>query len=99
MKAAEIMAEIEAVETLGSGEALYYHPGTGTVELGRDGCQASNTCCLRVGPDHVDGLDLSEILAAVEGFLWRHDGAAPATGNWSGIHGTADRTLAGGRWE
>ena len=79
MRASDIMREVEAVETLVAGEALYYHPGTGTVQMGRRGCQTGNTLCLRVGPDHVDGLDLSEILAAVEGFLWRHDGAAPAT--------------------
>ena len=69
MKAQEIMAEVNAVEQLEAGEAMYYDPHADAVTIGRDGCQPSNTLCLRVGPDHLSDLDTGEIADAVEHWL------------------------------
>jgi len=69
MTAQEIMAEVNAVEQLEAGEAMYYDPHVDAVVIGRDGCQPSNTLCLRVGPDATFNLDTGEIAEAVEHWL------------------------------
>ena len=61
MTAKQIMDEVKAVEELSDGDAMYYDPHSDEVVMGQDGCQPSNTCCLRVGPDHIDNIDLGEI--------------------------------------
>ena len=43
----------------------YYTPHEDRVVIGNDGCQPSNTICLRVGPDHISNIDLGEIEANV----------------------------------
>lgn len=63
MTATQIMDEVKAVEELSDGDAMYYVPQSDDVVMGRDGCQPSNTCCLRVGPDHISNIDLGEIEA------------------------------------
>lgn len=50
------------LSSLEVGDAIYIH-GDGRVELGRDGCQPSNTLCLTVYGGEYDGdyLTLDEI--------------------------------------
>lgn len=64
-----IMEEIEAVDELEAGDAMYYDKATGEIEIGRDGCQRSGTMCLRVGPDEIGNLDLGEIESTIESQL------------------------------
>lgn len=65
MTAIEIMGQVKAVEQIEAGRAMYYTPHQDRVMIGNDGCQPSNTICLRVGPDHISNIDLGEIEANV----------------------------------
>jgi hypothetical protein len=58
MNAEQIMRRVKEIEYLGAGQAMYYSPANDSVKIGRDGCQPSNTICLRVGPDHISDYDL-----------------------------------------
>lgn len=75
MTATEIMGEVKAVEELNEGDAMYYDPHSDSVVMGRDGCQPGNTCCLRVGPDHISNIDLGEIESGLVEMLenWSRD--------------------------
>lgn len=65
MTAIEIMEQVKEVEQVEAGKAMYYTPHEDRVVIGNDGCQPSNTICLRVGPDHISNIDLGEIEANV----------------------------------
>lgn len=65
----EIVAEARKFD-LAEGQALYLVDGA--LELGRDGCQPSNSICVAVGPaDDVDWADVAEAIeesAAARGY-------------------------------
>ena len=67
----QIITESAGYVELADGEALYYIPQTDSVDMGRDGCQPSNSLCLRVGPDHTSNLDWQAITDSVTEFLAR----------------------------
>ncbi len=62
--AAEIVTEAKTYK-LSAGQAIYLVGDS--IELGKDGCQPSNSLCLAVGP--TDDVDWSAVLDAVENHL------------------------------
>ena len=72
MTTTQIMEAIKDISELDEGEAMYYLPQTSEVIVGRDGCQPSNSLCLRVGPDSLDNLSMVDIEEAVAEYLERN---------------------------
>lgn len=52
---------------LEADQAMYL--ANGEIEIGRDGCQPSNSLCLAVGP--TDGLDWAEVADAIDAWASR----------------------------
>jgi len=72
MTTTQIMTAIKGIDELGEGEAMYYLPQTDEVVIGRNGCQPSNSLCLRVGPDSLDNLSMTDIEDAVAEYVERN---------------------------